>query len=454
MAEPRESDPLAALLPSAVRHMPVAWDKLCVPGPPAGFGLTPAEIDAPTPLARFHRRLIALLDCGADTGDRLALVDKAIPHAQFDLMLSEVSERDKPSPCDVAPVTGRALWRTGLEFVRFVSQPDVMARFGLADGVLHLALNCDPHTRDRESVQAAKQFHLHLLYWTAAELAPLARGVERVVEHDVRTRRQLLDPLTFAGARLVTALLSDLEVGIAGARLLPGDDDAVATGRRPPGALILLPGWEVLAERAFEDFVRRLHQRLEDAAARLRAAFTGVASVPPKWCRHPLRAAAKVRSALAGLGFPESVLGELELLAGLLRDLPPAVLARLREGTPAARKHLLTLNAPAYAINLFAPSRNQPDAPAATTEAVYLSVQPRLFSGTGGAGLLALDGVPSVRVRRGVGAFDGARWQRRTELQRAFALHNAASTGDLIGAGGPAGWGAVRRFVDYEQGWV
>ncbi len=434
--------------------MPVAWNKLCVPGPPAGFGLTPVEIHAPTPLARFYRRLVALLDCGTDTGDQLALVDKAIPHAQFDLMLSEVSERDKPSPCDVAPITGQALWRSGLEFVRFVSQPDVMARFGLADGTLHLALNCDPHTRDRESVQAAKQFHLHLLYWTAAELAPLALGIERVAEHDVRTRRQLLDPLTFVGARLVTALLAELDLGITGARVLPGDDDAVAAGRRPPGALIVLPGWDVLAESAFEDFVRRLHQRLEDAAALLRAAFTGVASVPPKWCRHPLRTVETVHAALAGLAFPEVVLGELELLAQLLRDLPPAVLARLREGAPAARKHLLTLNAPAYAINLFAPGRNQPDAPAAAAESVYLSVQPRLFSGTGGAGLLALDGVPSVRVCRGVGTFDAAQWRLRTEFQRAFALHNATYAGDLIGAGGPGGWGAVRRFVDCEQGWV
>ena len=451
MAESRlADDPFAALLPAAARRMPVAWGKVCVPGPPAGFGLTANEINAPTPLARFHRRLIVLLDCAAEDGDRLALVDKAIPHAQFDLMLSEASECDKPSPCHVAPVTGRALWRSGLEFVRFISRVDVMDRFGLAHGALHLALNCDPYTCDRESVQASKQFHLHLLYWTAAELAPLGDGNEYAADHDARTRRQLLDPLTFAGARLVTALLADLDLGLNGARVLPCDDAAVAAGQRPPGALILLPGWDVLAEDAFEDLVRRLHRRLEDAAGMLRAVFTGVADVPPRWHRHPLRAAAEVRAALAGLGLPADVHRELALLADLLRDLPPAVLARLRRGTPAARKHLLTLNAPAYALNLFAPARNRPAAPVAAARAVYLSVQPRLFSGTGGAGLLALDGVPSVCIRRGIGAFDEAQWRLRAELQRSFALHNAERLRDLIGAR----CGPVRRFVDCAQGWT
>ena len=449
LPEPMASDPLAPLLPAAVRRMPVAWDKLCVPGPPARFALSPAEILAPTPLARFERRLITLLDCAAGDGDRLALVDKAIPHAQFDLMLSEASERDKPSPCDVAPITARALWQSGLAFVQFVSRAEVMARFGLADGALHLALNCDPHTRDRESVQASKQFHLHLLYWTAAELAPLADGLERANEHDARTRRQLLDPLTFAGARLVTALLAELDLGLAGARVLPCDDDAVAAGRRPPGALILLPGWQVLAADAFEDLVRRLHRRLEDAAALLRAAFTGVAAVPPPWRRHPLRRTAAVRAALAAFGLPAEVREELALLAALLRDLPPAVLGRLHHGTAAARKHLLTLNAPAYALNLFAPGRNSPGAPVAAAETVYLSVQPRLFSGTGGAGLLTLDGVPSVRIRRGVGRFDEAQWRLRADFQRAFALQGAARLYGLV----DGGCGPVRRFVDCAQGW-
>jgi hypothetical protein len=38
--------------------MPVAWDALRVPGPPAGFELTLDEVAAADPLDRFHRRTI------------------------------------------------------------------------------------------------------------------------------------------------------------------------------------------------------------------------------------------------------------------------------------------------------------------------------------------------------------------------------------------------------------
>jgi hypothetical protein len=432
--------------------MPVAWQQMAVPGPPPGFALTHAEMNAAAPLARFHRRTIALLDCAGGNGDRLALVDKAIPHAKYDLMLSETSAEDKPGPCDVAPLTGHALWRTGLELVRFVSAPDVMTRFGLQGGLLHLALNCDPNTRDRESVQAAKQFHLHLLYWTAAELAPLAaaRSGPRAAEHDVRTRRQLLDPLTFAGARLVAALLKDVDLSMAGAELLDCDDAAVAAGTRPTGAVIRLPGWHVLGDAAFEDLIRRLHRRLDAAAGLLREVFTGSAAVPAPWQRLPLRARADTMAAIAGLDLPAPVQDALGRLAAALRDLPAPVLARLRAGPAEPRKHLMTLNAPSYSLNLHAPIRNTAATPVAAAREVLLSIQPKLFSGTGGAGLLWLDGVPSVRIRRGVGAFSQAEWRARTDWQRAFALHNAAALAALLGPGCEQ----VRRFADCDRGWV
>ncbi|WP_462329150.1 hypothetical protein [Thiohalocapsa halophila] len=442
------ADPFAELLPASAWQMPVAWSRLRVPGPPAAFVLSGAELTAATPLARFHRRIVTLLDCAAEGGDRLALVDKAIPHAHFDLMLSEASDRDKPSPCDVAPVTGRALWHTGLEFVRFVSDPQIMAAHALADGALHLALNCDPDTRDRESVQAAKQFHLHLLYWSAAELAQLAGAPETPLQYDARTRRQLLDPVGCIGTRLVTALLRDLDLGLTGVQILDGDDAAVVAGRRPPGALLRLPGWSVLAEPAFEDLIRRLHRRLTDMATLLRAAFTGTGDVPAPWRRHPLRSPDAIAAALVDLELPDDSAAELGRLADVLRDLPPAVLGRLRRGSPALRKHLLTLNPPSYALNLFAPGRNHPDRPVAAAESVYLSIQPKLFSGTGGAGLLALDGLTSVRVCRGAGHFSEAQWRRRAALQRAFALRNAERLQGLIGCG------PVRRFLDCERGWV
>jgi hypothetical protein len=213
---------------------------------------------------------------------------------------------------------------------------------------------------------------------------------------------------------------------------------------------VRLPGWEVLAETAFEDLIRRLHGRLMDTAAELRAAVTGASSVPAPWQRHPPRSGPAIAAALAELRLPPGLLAELGRLTDALRELPQPVLARLRRSTPALRKHLLTLNPPSYALNLFAPGRNRPEAPVAAAGHIYLSVQPKLFSGTGGAGLLALDGLASVRVCRGAGHFSEAEWRRRAAMQRAFALHNAERLRGLIGGG----CGPVRRLVDFVQGWA
>jgi hypothetical protein len=160
-------DRFAALYPADLDRLRVAWDHLRIPGPPADYALTRTEAEHPDPALRFARRTIQEIACD---GDRLALIDKVSPHSLFDLMVSEISDPPKATPDAVDPATGRVLWRTGLAFVRFVSDPEVMRRFDLADGELHLALNCDPNTHDRESVQAAKQFHLHLLYWPGRTL--------------------------------------------------------------------------------------------------------------------------------------------------------------------------------------------------------------------------------------------------------------------------------------------
>jgi hypothetical protein len=111
----------------------------------------------------------------------------------------------------------------------------------------------------------------------------------------------------------------------------------------------------------------------------------------------------------------------------------------------------MTLNQPCYALNLHAPG---PGEPLAERAEVHLIIQPKLFSGIGGAGLLTLRGVPSVRIVRGEGTFSAAQWERRARFQRAFARFNQ---GRLLEAEWPVD--AVRplamaRFAGPTQGWV
>ncbi|MEY6431338.1 hypothetical protein ABC977_02830 [Thioalkalicoccus limnaeus] len=453
----RHHDPFGVLYPAATDAMAVALDQVQIPGPPVGFDLTPAESRDPDPAVRYRRRTIQRLTGRDWAGDRMALIDKATPHALYDLMLSEVSVDEKPSPRDVALATNQSLWRIGSNFIAFVSDPAVRRDFGLAGGVPHLAMNCDPNTRDRESVQAAKQFHLHLICWTRDELAGLARPDRFAEVAQVTTRRQVLDPLAFVAARLLPPMLGDRPLQPLGGRWLAPDDRACLDGTRPFGASIRLPGWSVLAQPAFGVMIQVIHDRLITLATLLLEAFTGKLMSPDPWRRHRLLAAERIRANLRELALPVEACTALEVFAARLRDLPEAVVRRLARGGSVRRQHLMTLNLPSYALCLHGAG----GAAATPDSAVDLSIQPRLFSGIGGAGLVGLAGVPCVRIARGRGRYSFAQWAERARFQRDFATFNQRQMADLDGlvfepvrtfAGVPAGWLAAERDADRDRG--
>ncbi|NBC48628.1 MAG: hypothetical protein GVY22_11675, partial [Gammaproteobacteria bacterium] len=484
--------------------------------------LTLAEKTAPTLEERFARRTIQRLDLYAlpadDSGtaterarpDRehetaqLALIDKASPHALFDLMLTEVSPPAAGSPVSadpgtVAAETARLLWQTAANFHRFVSTPAIRQAFGLTNGTLHLALNCDPFTQDRESVQALKRFHLHLIYWRASELAPLRKPHRFGDQTDRYLARQCIDPLSFIGMRLLgeglhamdamldsawpspanrtrvddgldaaDGKLGDDAFGIA-ARALGGDwlhPDANATcsGQLPLGALLRLPSWEQLAHPAFEQLIHRLHGRIGHIAQALQSAMTGSELPPARWHRHRLLPLPQIAANLEALELSAASKADLLQLASTLRNLSERSMQRLERATPSQRQHCMTLNQPCYSLTLapfpltpfpLAPARSDGGRSEMAGETPpLLSIQPKLFSGIGGAGLLSLPGVPSVRVVRGQGRFSAQDWQRRARFQRAFARYNSAALSTAADHHSGLRTGPIRRLRDRGTGWT
>ncbi|WP_462320876.1 hypothetical protein [Halochromatium sp.] len=461
-------------MPTELAQMPIAWHQLRIPGPPPALRLSQVEQAAPSLEARFARRMIQRLDLSRDAsakpvdalaaepGDRLALIDKASPHALFDLMLTEVSalsdeQAGKVDPSAVMPITGRVLWQTAANFQRFVNSPQVRRELGLMDstrhpGWLQLALNCDPNTEDRESVQALKSFHLHLIYWQPSELGALAKADRFGDQHDPHLARQCLDPLSFIGPRLLNERLAHLEpeLGALGAQLVPADAAATCAGQRAMGCLIQLPSWELLAAPAFERLIRQLHRQLAETATALLHAVTGSRLPPAPWQRHPLLPLRQITQNLEALDLSNLCRAELIALTQRLRDLTASEAQSLRAASASRRKHCMTLNQPCYSLGLSAM-----DAQGCSTMGadgpLLLSLQVKLFSGIGGAGLISLPGLPSVRVLRAQGQFSEADWQRRSDFQRHFAAYNTAA---LTAALQPQlTCGPIGRF-EIDTGWT
>jgi hypothetical protein len=447
---------LDALYPDDWLSMPIAWDALHIPAPPTAFALSDAERDNDSPGGRYHRRTIQALSVtthaspGRDPQtDTLAFIDKAIPHSQFDLMATDISPRMQATLTAIGERSLATLLHSAERFIAFVSRPETRDRYRLDDGLAHIALNCDPNTRDRESCQAVKSFHLHFIYWTAAELAGLNKTETLTRPVANLPRRRVLDPLTALGSRLVHERLQACRFDDCQAELLPYQDRPQGDESGLIGCLIRLPGWHLLSTRSFRALLVEVHRHIEDSAQGLLQAFTGHSDIPAPWSRWPLLAKTRIHDNLDDLGYSQMATEPLKQLADTLHSLSPNTIERLSRH-PRQRIQHLSLIPPSYALNLHSPQRNGPRQALIDASPVYLIIQPKLFSAVGGAGALPLAGIPSVYVRRGSGRFSDTAWRLRAEFQREFLSFNRATLQQYA----DPDLAPVRRLGDFQQGWI
>jgi hypothetical protein len=192
--------------------------------------------------------------------------------------------------------------------------------------------------------------------------------------------------------------------------------------------------------------VLAVHETVAWLSRELLSAFTDHTAAPPPGRRHPLLPTVDIRRRLAALDLSESGRRGLSVLAEVLQELPPQTISGLARH-PCWRARHVSLNQPCYTLNLCTPETNSRTSPLPGAREVYLAIQVRLFTPIGGAGLLSLGGVPSVRIVRGEGRFTRRDWEQRAAFQRDFAVRVADT---LAGA---AIIDEVREFRGAEAGW-
>jgi hypothetical protein len=348
--------------------------------------------------------------------EALAYVDKLFPHSRYDLMVLAADDPPKTSVADLAPRTLDLILHTAHEFIRFVSRKDVIERFRLGGGRAHLCFNYSD-TLDRENGQSYdKRFHLHLNYWPGFDLEGMTtmryRDVEGLVE-----RRRLLDPIAFLGPSIAYDFFGG---EVEGLRLLPPDDARDLSLGLPAGLKLRLPDWDALRERRFARATRALHIGLQHVYSRLSEAFTGADVLPAPWTRHRLLPRRRIAENVDRLEWSSSrSRAGILILADILRNVSPAVIARLRTAADSRIRHL-TLAGLDYSMSIYAQEANTLASPLSEGRPVYMVVQTRLFSDSGTAGVPAMDRIPAVRVKRGSGTFSPSEIVDRGAFHRAL----------------------------------
>ncbi|MDH6115673.1 hypothetical protein P3T36_007290 [Kitasatospora sp. MAP12-15] len=309
-----------------------AWDLPVNPGLPA-----PRLPDPPEELRnlsgyREHYRPFILREIPvAGQVERLAAIDKAFPHALYDLML--LVARDDVLRTHVANTPDAvlaALLAAARAFADFTHSPAAQRRFGLTGSQLGIGWNHDP-TIDRDNGQWwDKRLHLHLNCWTAPVRATV-HPVRLAEITDATTRRSLIDPVAHLAHRVMADALHTTPLPPGCQLLAPNLTRDAALGL-PIGLKLTLPGWDFLTTAHCRALLRSLHATADAAYRDLATAFTGSADTPPAWTRPRLLASADVHGSLDALPWlSDGARTDLLRLRAALRNLTDRQMRLLAE---------------------------------------------------------------------------------------------------------------------------
>ncbi|MGG8410496.1 hypothetical protein ACM614_30040 [Streptomyces sp. 12297] len=398
-----------------------AWDLPVNPGLPAPRLPHPPEERSNSGGYREHYGPFILRELPV-TGhaERIAAIDKAFPHALYDLMLLVARDDVLRTHVGNTPDEVLATLLAGAyAFTEFTAGPAAAQRFGLAGGRLGIGWNCDP-TVDRDNGQWwDKRLHLHLNCWpatvcTAARTVPLA-GIE-----DITVRRSLVDPAAHLAHRVMSDALSGVVLP-AGCRLLAPDLARDAALGLPVGLKLRLPDPAFLTTPECRALLRALHATAETAHRAVLTAFTGNTDAPAPWQRPALLPADTVRAQLAALPWlSTSSVTDLLRLRAALKNVTPAQL-RLLQARPWVANRCLTLAGLSYNTAFVTPR------PVRTGEGDwYLVMQFKLVSYIGSSPAVG-GAVASVIDRAHGPVMTAGDRARRAAFQRAFLDHFATT---------------------------
>lgn len=389
------TDRLAALYP------PETGQLLVVPRLPAPrFADPPPDEPIRTSVREFYGDTM-LAEFQVPAGNRIAFIDKSFPHSRFDLMLLASEDDVHSSASSLTPATRRVVFSTAYQFLRFVGEPEVIERYGLHDGHVHVCFNYDEHTTDRENgMFYDKRFHTHVNYYPGRDLKALGSARRWRDLPDVGLRRRLIDPLTVLAASIMYDALgptfADLDV-------MPVDDHRDSTTGLPPGLKFRLPHWRLLESPTFAHALALLHERSVEVYGQLHEAFTGQPHRPRAWHRPALLPPDDLLANIRRLDWlSERSAAGLRTLAAALRTVDDRQIAMLRH-VERRRVQLLTLAGLNYSLGIFSPAANTVTTRLVDAKDVYVVVQYKLLADIGMAGLPAIRDIPIVKLDRRTG---------------------------------------------------
>lgn len=345
--------------------------------------------------------------------DFISLAPKFKPHSDYELMLKSTDKVIKSSAVSLSEDAIHKILTVGYQFVDFLSDPEVVRRFGLSDGYMYLVYNYDEFTKDRTSGMSKKPFHLHLNSWKKSTLDT----IELVDKENVSPfyYKSIIDPIFDITQILANDALSCDELK---PYLKLSDFQNKKLGYS--AVFEVRNSWKSLTDKDFAKVLQVIHKKLEERYKTLLTCFTGKNTIPELYTRHQNLPNSKIIHNIEDANIQDTTKEALINKISEIRSISNEQFAKLREENNIDMiDTLVTLRWLAYSVGFFSDNYIN-DSFSFKDNPMYLNVTPRLFTKIGGASIMNFPEHPLVKIDKGKGLVSREEFDQRSKFHKEF----------------------------------
>lgn len=343
--------------------------------------------------------------------DYISLAPKFKPHSDLELMLQSTDSIQKSSAHDISRETLNKILKIGYKFVKFLSNPEVVRKYGLDDGYMYFVYNYDQYTLDRHSGMSNKNFHMHMNSWkpeTINRIMPVDKNAVSSYYY-----KSIIDPIFEFTQILANDALDSPEFRKF---LTPSKEMRDKIGYS--AIYEVNGGWKTLNDKEFAEILRLIHQKLEERYVEILTCFTGKKSIPDLYTRHQLLKKDDILINIERSGMQDTTKEILMGQVDQIKSISNEQFARL-QSHPDLRDTLVALRWLAYSVGFFS-DKYINDSTQYKDNPLYINVTPRLFTKIGGASILNFPEHPLVKIDRGKGNVSEQEFEEKSAFHKEF----------------------------------
>ena len=346
--------------------------------------------------------------------DYISLAPKFKPHSDYEMMLQSTDSIVKSPITSLTDEAVSHIFTTGQEFIKFLSEKEVIEKYGLNGGYPYLVFNYDEYTTDRHSGMSKKPFHLHLNSWKKDTIG----NIERINVDEVSPfyYESVVDPIFDLTQTLAKDALDcdELKDFIEPVKPTCGNQEIYYSS-----VYRIKKGWEFLSDEQFSFMLKTVHRKLEERYKEILRCFCGTDEIPKLYTRHLLLPRNEIINNIVSSEMQDTTKEVLIKLIDRVRSITPEQFQEISKNTDY-RDTIIPMRWLAYSMGFFSNTYIDEKSPICEQN-LYMNCTPRLFTKIGGASIMNFPEHSLVKIDRGEGDISKEEFERRAEFHQDFA---------------------------------